>query len=78
MYKRQDLSRAKCAGAILWEADLTGANVHYADFSNVDLRQTTITSEQLANAGSLAGAQLPADHSLRVRLLRGLGRRHHP
>ena len=67
-----------CAGAILWDADLTGANVHYADFSDVDLRQTNITAQQLAYAGSLAGAQLPPDRSLRVRLLRGLGRGHHP
>ncbi len=73
-----DLSRAKCAGAIFWEADLTGANIHYTDFSDVDLRQTRVTAEQLAHAGSLAGAQLPADQSLRTRLSRGLLRRNKP
>lgn len=72
-----DLSHARCAGAIFWDADLTEANVQLVDFSDVDLRQTLITAEQLGQAASLAGARLPADHSLRG-LFRGLGRRKKP
>ena len=67
-----DLSRAHCAGAILWHADLTGANVIDADFSDVDLRQTIITRDQLVKVGSLNGAQYEGEQSLRLRLLRGL------
>ena len=43
-----------------------------ADFSDVDLRQTNITRDQLIKAGSLHGAQYQGDESLRLRLLRGL------
>ena len=74
-----DLSRAHCAGAILWHADLTGANVIDADFSDVDLRQTIISRDQLVKVGSLRGAQYEGEQSLRLRLLRSLSPgRHKP
>jgi len=69
-----DMTRAHCAGAILWNADLTGANVLNVDFSDVDLRQTIISRDQLLKAASLHGAQFQGDQSLRLRLLRGRAR----
>jgi hypothetical protein len=62
----------------MWGANLTEANVHLVDFSDVDLQQTRITADQLSHAGILTGALLPADQTLRSRLIRGLarGRKH--
>ena len=50
MLDHVDLSRASLRGAILFQADLTGANQHQADLSRADLRWAVLELADLRGA----------------------------
>jgi Tol biopolymer transport system component len=54
-----DLSGANLSGAIVEVADFRGANLSGADLSGAYLLSAKVTDAQLAQAESLAGAQMP-------------------